>query len=113
MLLGEAASSFSLPPLAARYVTAAHSCRGAVRTPRTQARHRSCRTKLTAAANAQIGVAEAAFFPTLTLSASGGFESTSHPMADLADALLVGGAGISETVYDGDCAAQTDFARGL
>jgi NodT family efflux transporter outer membrane factor (OMF) lipoprotein len=66
-----------------------------------------------AAANAQIGIAEAAFFPSLTLSASGGFESTSvsqwltWPMR-----FWSVGAGISETVYDGGLRrAQTDFAR--
>ncbi len=65
------------------------------------------------AANAQIGVAEAAFFPTLTLSGSGGFESTSAaqwltwPMR-----FWSVGAGVSEVVYDGGLRrAQTDFAR--
>jgi NodT family efflux transporter outer membrane factor (OMF) lipoprotein len=33
--------------------------------------------RLVAQANAQIGIAQAAYFPTLTLSASGGFESSS------------------------------------
>lgn len=66
-----------------------------------------------AAANADIGLAEAAFFPTLTLSASGGFESSniaqwlSWPMR-----FWSVGAGISQTVYDGGLRrAQTDFAR--
>ncbi len=66
-----------------------------------------------AAANAQIGVAEAAFFPTVTLSASGGFESSSlsqwltWPMRFWS----VGGT-ISETVFDGGFRrAQTDEAR--
>ena len=66
-----------------------------------------------AAANAQIGITEAAFFPTLTLSASGGFESTSitqwltWPMR-----FWSVGAGISQTVYDGGLRrAQVDFAR--
>jgi len=66
-----------------------------------------------AAANAEIGVAEAAFFPSLTLSASGGFESTNitqwltWPMR-----FWSVGAGISQTVYDGGLRrAQTDFAR--
>ena len=66
-----------------------------------------------AAANAQIGVAEAAYYPTVTLSASGGFESS-----DIAKWLTwpsrfwsVGPA-ISETVFDGGLRrAQTDAAR--
>ena len=54
--------------------------------------------RLVAAANAQIGVAEAAFYPTVTLNTSLGFWS-------------VGGS-ISETVFDGGLRrAQTDFAR--
>ena len=55
-----------------------------------------------AAANAQIGVAEAAFFPTLTLSASGGFRSNSIP-----DWLTVPhrfwsvGPALAQTLFDG------------
>ena len=66
-----------------------------------------------AAANAQIGVAEAAFFPTLTLSTSSGFRSRDFtqwltwPMR-----FWSVGAGISQTVYDGGLRrAQVDFAR--
>jgi NodT family efflux transporter outer membrane factor (OMF) lipoprotein len=66
-----------------------------------------------AAANAQIGVAEAAFFPTVTLSASGGFESSSlsewltWPMR-----FWSVGATLSETVFDGGFRrAQTEEAR--
>jgi NodT family efflux transporter outer membrane factor (OMF) lipoprotein len=66
-----------------------------------------------AAANAQIGVAEAAYFPTVTLGATGGLESS-----ELSKWLLwpsrfwsVGPA-ISETVYDGGLRrAQTEGAR--
>jgi NodT family efflux transporter outer membrane factor (OMF) lipoprotein len=66
-----------------------------------------------AAANAQIGVAEAAYFPTVTLSASGGLESASlaqwfawpSRMWSLAPS-------VSETVFDGGFrGAQKDFAR--
>ena len=66
-----------------------------------------------AAANAQIGVAEAAYFPTVTLSASGGFQS-----AGLAQwftwpsRFWSVGPSVSETVFDGGLrGAQTDFAR--
>jgi len=66
-----------------------------------------------ASANAQIGVAEAAYYPTITLSASGGFE-TSH-FADWftwPSRFFSVGPGITETVYDGGLrAAQTEQAR--
>ena len=68
-----------------------------------------------AAANAQIGVALAAYYPTVTLSASGGFESS-----DAAKWLVWPsrfwsiGPAISETVYDaGLRAAQTQQARAV
>jgi NodT family efflux transporter outer membrane factor (OMF) lipoprotein len=66
-----------------------------------------------AAANAQIGVAVAAYFPTVTLSAGGGLESGS-----LSEWLMWPsrfwsvGPGISQTVFDGGLrGAQTDQAR--
>ena len=66
-----------------------------------------------AAANAQIGVAEAAYFPTITLSAQGGFDSSSAaqwltwPMRFWS----IGGT-VSETVYDAGLRhARTDEAR--
>jgi len=65
-----------------------------------------------AAANAQIGVAKAAYFPAITLSATGGFEH-----ADLANWLSWPnrfwslGAAVSETVFDGGLRrAQSDQA---
>ena len=57
-----------------------------------------------AAANAQIGVADAAkqFYPTLTLSASGGFESSSiKKLFNWSSRFWSAGPSISETVYDG------------
>jgi len=55
-----------------------------------------------ASANAQIGVARAAFFPTLDLSASGGFESSTFKhLFDWPSRIWSVGPSISETVYDG------------
>ncbi len=112
LLLGEIASSFSLPPaplaMSPPAIPVGAPSELLERRPDVAAAERSM-----AAANAQIGVAEAAFFPTLTLSASGGFEG-----ADVSKWLIWPmrfwsvGAGVSETVYDGGLRrAQTDFAR--
>jgi NodT family efflux transporter outer membrane factor (OMF) lipoprotein len=55
-----------------------------------------------AAANAQIGVAYAAYYPALTLSASGGQESSAlRNILDSASRFWSVGPSISETVYDG------------
>jgi NodT family efflux transporter outer membrane factor (OMF) lipoprotein len=69
--------------------------------------------RLVAAANAQIGVAEAAFYPTVTLNASLGSESSSlGKLSSAASRFWSVGGSISETVFDGGLRrAQTDFAR--
>jgi NodT family efflux transporter outer membrane factor (OMF) lipoprotein len=55
-----------------------------------------------AAANAQIGIAYAAYYPTLTLGASGGFESSSWKhLFDWPSRVWSIGPTVSETVYDG------------
>ncbi len=55
-----------------------------------------------AAANAQIGVAEAAFFPTLTLSASGGFQSSGlSSWLSWPSRIWAIGPAISQLVFDG------------
>jgi NodT family efflux transporter outer membrane factor (OMF) lipoprotein len=55
-----------------------------------------------AAANAQIGVAYAAFYPSLTLSAGGGVESSAiKNLLDASSRFWSVGPAISETVYDG------------
>ncbi len=66
-----------------------------------------------AAANAQIGVAVAAYYPTVTLSASGGFNSASlSKWLTWPSRFWSVGAGISETVFDGGLRrAQTESAR--
>jgi NodT family efflux transporter outer membrane factor (OMF) lipoprotein len=55
-----------------------------------------------ASANAQIGVAKAAYYPALTLSASGGLESSTFKhLFDLASRVWSVGPSVSETIYDG------------
>lgn len=57
--------------------------------------------RLMAQANAQIGVARAAYYPTLTLSASGGFESTAaSTWFSWPSVLWAIGANASETIFD-------------
>ena len=65
-----------------------------------------------AAANAQIGVAEAAFFPTVTLSASGGFASSTIANLFSAPARYWSvGAALAQTIFDaGLRKAQTEQA---
>jgi NodT family efflux transporter outer membrane factor (OMF) lipoprotein len=54
-----------------------------------------------AAANAQIGVATAAFYPTLTLTAAGGFESSAiGKLLDLSSGFWSVGSTASETIFD-------------
>jgi NodT family efflux transporter outer membrane factor (OMF) lipoprotein len=54
-----------------------------------------------AAANAQIGVADAAFFPTLTLSAGGGLESSTWgKLFDWSSRFWSVGPSVSETIFD-------------
>jgi len=66
-----------------------------------------------AAANAQIGVAEAAYYPTITLSAAGGFVASSlSTWLTWPSRFWSVGPAISEIVYDGGLRrAQTDQAR--
>jgi NodT family efflux transporter outer membrane factor (OMF) lipoprotein len=58
--------------------------------------------RMLAAANAQIGIAYAAYYPNLTLSASGGFESSTWKhLFDWPSRFWSIGPSVSETVYDG------------
>jgi len=69
--------------------------------------------RLVASANAQIGVAEAAYYPALTLTASGGFQGTSlSNWLSWPNRLWSIGSAIAETVFDaGLRRAITDEAR--
>lgn len=66
-----------------------------------------------AAANAQIGIAESAYYPTITLSASGGFESTNlSKWLSWPSRFWSVGAALAETVFEGGLRrAQTEQAR--
>jgi NodT family efflux transporter outer membrane factor (OMF) lipoprotein len=66
-----------------------------------------------AAANEQIGIAKAAFFPSLLLSASGGFESTSSSLwFTWPSRFWAVGPQLAETVFDaGKRRAQLDLER--
>ncbi|KVL29461.1 RND transporter [Burkholderia territorii] len=111
-LIGEPASTFSLPPnpLAAEPPITPVDVPSALleRRPDIAAAERRA-----AAANEQIGVAIAAFFPTLTLSASGGFQSSVwSQLFTLPARFWTVGPQLAATLFDaGLRAAQTDAAR--
>jgi NodT family efflux transporter outer membrane factor (OMF) lipoprotein len=66
-----------------------------------------------AAANAQIGVAIAAYYPTITLSATGGFEASTAPLWFTWPSRFWSlGAAAAQTIFQGGAlVAQTDAAR--
>ncbi|WP_112069391.1 MULTISPECIES: efflux transporter outer membrane subunit [Herbaspirillum] len=68
--------------------------------------------RLAAAANANIGVARAAYFPTLTLSASGGYNSLAFgQLFDTPSRVWSLGAALAETIFDGGArSARNDAA---
>ncbi|KHK51992.1 RND transporter [Burkholderia sp. A9] len=111
-LIGEPASTFSLPPnpLAAEPPITPVDVPSALleRRPDIAAAERRA-----ASANEQIGVAIAAFFPTLTLSATGGFQSSVwSQLFTLPARFWTVGPQLAATLFDaGLRAAQTDAAR--
>jgi len=112
MLVGKAASVFSIPetPLSATPPPIPVGVPSVLleRRPDIAAAER-----LAAAANAQIGVAEAAYYPNITLSATGGFESSQlSNWLTWPNRLWAIGTTAAETVFDaGLRSAQTAQAR--
>ena len=112
VLIGRPPSGFSLPqaPLAATPPTIPVGVPSELLQRRPDVAGAERRV---AAANAQIGVAIAAFYPSVTLGASGGFESGSvSEWFTWPSRVWSVGPTISETVFDGGLRrAQTDQAR--
>jgi NodT family efflux transporter outer membrane factor (OMF) lipoprotein len=114
MLVGKPASSFSIPvaPLAPVYpaIPAGLPSQLLERRPDIASAERRM-----AAANAEIGVAKAAYYPSVRLSGSAGFEALS--LADWftwPSRFWAVGAAVSETLFDGGLrGAQTDQARAV
>jgi len=100
-LIGKAASDFSIPVVAKTTapppIPVGLPSQLLERRPDVAAAERNM-----AVANAQIGIAYAAYYPSLTLSASGGVESSAiKNLLDAASRFWSAGPGLSETVYDG------------
>lgn len=100
LLAGKPASDFSIPVAALSAVAPAIP----VGIPSELLERRpdiAAAERLVAAANAQIGVAESAFYPSITLSATGGFQSTDiSNWLTWPSRLWSIGSAISETVFD-------------
>jgi NodT family efflux transporter outer membrane factor (OMF) lipoprotein len=112
ILIGEAPATFSLPALPLDVTPPAIP----VGVPSDLLQRRpdiAAAERRVAAANAQIGVAVSAFYPTITLNASSGLESSSLARwFTAASHFWSVGPGISETVFDGGLRrAETDAAR--
>ncbi len=112
MLLGKPASSFSIPFMP--QLSAAPAIPAGV--PSELLRRRAdiaAAERRMAAANAQIGVALAAYFPSVTLSPSGGFDSaTISKLLSWPGMVWSLGASIAGTIFDGgQRAALTEQAR--
>ncbi len=108
LLVGKPASTFSLPPQQPFNVQVPQV---PVEVPSELLERRpdvAADERLVAQANAQIGVAQAAYFPTLTLSASAGFQSSSlAEWLKWPSRVWSLGPQVSETLFDGGLRGAT------
>ena len=112
ILMGKPPATFSIPPaplaLKVPAIPAGVPSELLERRPDIAAAERNM-----AAANAQIGVAIAAYYPTITLSATGGFEASTTPLWFTWPSRFWSlGAAAAQTIFQGGAlVAQTDAAR--
>jgi len=101
VLIGKQASNFSIPVRA--LTTAPPPIPIGVPSQLLQRRPDIAAAERTmASANAEIGIADAAYYPDLTLSATGGFESSTFKhLFDWPSRFWSLGPSVSETIYDG------------
>jgi NodT family efflux transporter outer membrane factor (OMF) lipoprotein len=101
VLIGQPPASFSLPPASLEWQPPAVP----VGVPSELLQRRpdiAAAERRAGAANEQIGIAIAAYYPTLSLSGVGGFDSTaSSNWFDWPDRFWAVGLSIAETIYDG------------
>jgi NodT family efflux transporter outer membrane factor (OMF) lipoprotein len=111
MLIGQSPSTFSIPVQLPATNSPSHLPTIPLALPSELLERRpdiAAAERSVAAANAQIGVAKAAFFPTLSLSASGGLESVSlGSLFNGPSAFWSAGAAAAQTVFDAGLRAAT------
>jgi NodT family efflux transporter outer membrane factor (OMF) lipoprotein len=111
MLIGQSPSTFSIPVQLPTTNSPSHMPSIPLALPSELLERRpdiAAAERSVAAANAQIGVAKAAFFPTLSLSASGGLESVSlGSLFNGPSAFWSAGAAVAQTAFDGGLRAAT------
>ncbi|MGP8234013.1 MAG: efflux transporter outer membrane subunit [Limisphaerales bacterium] len=111
MLIGQSPSTFSIPIQLPATNSPSHMPSIPLALPSELLERRpdiAAAERSVAAANAQIGVAKAAFFPTLSLSASGGLESVSlGSLFSGPSAFWSAGAAAAQTVFDAGLRAAT------
>ena len=105
ILIGKAPSNFSIRPLSLTHESALPQLpeipNGLPSSLLERRPDIASSERLVAAANAQIGVTKAAFFPTLSLNASGGYQSTMGSWLSLPNRIWSVGPSLAVSLFDG------------